>query len=409
MGFKITSFQKIEFSFVVLLVLLVLRSMITISFFAKRSVWGMSYLELYATLSTYVFFVLLLKNLRTIHFDKIFVSLFLIFCYALASVAWGSSFSQTLRFLFPYITFFSVSAVVKTKWQIKIISLVILFSFTIPIVGSSVLILMKKSLYMTIYLTGIERYTGMYLKIHTLAHCMLIFIFFVAVFYEVKIDGFKTEIWLDLALAFLTILALYNIYKTVTRTVLFGLIIFIFHYLVGKKKYVCLVIIAVGILTALLISGVVQKMLFDILEPLQGEMQVSKMGSGRIGGWQEILRIFFNKPIEIQFLGVGIGNEPGAFFGSSHNDLISLLFSLGYLGFAMHAVLYAIFVFDIFFSKVDREGKFVFLGVVISVLFMNFGSNSYLSRFELGQYLCVLLGLFYSYKNIKKETISLKK
>ena len=305
----------------------------------------------------------------------------------------------------PFVIFLAVRSALTSNKQVKLLTFFLVLSFIIPITGSSLLILMKKSLYLTVYQTRVDRYSGMYSKIHTLAHCMLIFFFIVAIYHQLEFRLSIKEKYINILLIILSILALFNLYKSVTRTAWIGLIIFSSMYLIGKRKYILLLLCGGGLISILLLSSQFQSMLFDIIEPLQGQGQISDIGSGRLGGWSSMIISFLNEPLEMQFIGLGIGSEVKSFFGGSHNDLMSLLISLGYIGLSMYLLIYLFVILDIINSNVDRVMKFIFLGIVFSVITMNFGSNSYLSRFELGQFFYLIIGLFYITDNLYDKVI----
>ena len=395
--------EKSTIPFYIICLFAVIRTAITLSFFSTHGMFGYKFLELFGLLSSYGLIILFLICLSSFKFDKLFILISFFCIYTLLSLSWGSNLQETIRFLLPFVIFFAVRSALTSKDQVKLLAFLIILSFIIPIIGSSLLILMKKSLYLTVYQTGIDRYSGMYLKIHTLAHCMLIFFFIAAIYQRL---GFRLPIkekYINILFFFLSILALFNLYKSVTRTVWIGLIVFSSFYLIGKRKYLILLLCGSGLFFIVLLSSQLQSMLFDIIQPLQGQGQISNIGSGRLGGWTGMVMSFLNEPLEMQFLGLGIGSEVKSFFGGSHNDLMSLLISLGYLGLSMYLLIYVFVVFDIIKSKIDRVMKFIFLGIVFSVITMNFGSNSYLSRFELGQYFYLIIALFYILDNLCRK------
>lgn len=390
--------NRISFAFLCIFVLL--RPIFTTSFFAQHSLIGFTLLELFGMTSSYLLAIMIFFCLRRLRLDGVSILIIAFCCYVILTLFWGSNYRDGVRFLLPFVIFFSARSILEDDTQIKTIIVLLILGFMVPVVGSSLLIFMKKTLYMTVYQTGIDRYSGMYLKIHTLAHSMLVFIFMVVLFVHCKHStSFREKVFLYSSYI-IAVLAVYNIYKSVTRTVFVGLAIFTSIYLLGRRRYIVLLCGFIIVCSTIFLSSNVQDMLFDIIEPLSGGGKIDDIGSGRIGGWENMLSLFLGSPIEKQILGIGIGNESKAFFGGSHNDLLSLLTSIGYIGFVMYFIIIFKVLFDIVTSKIDMIMKFIFFGIIVSILAMNFGSNSYLSRFELVQYFFLILAMFYSWMDI---------
>ena len=130
------------------------------------------------------------------------------------------------------------------------------------------------------------------------------------------------------------------------------------------------------------------------------------MGSGRLGLWQDALNEFSSLPFERLFLGIGLGKEiliSAEYFGASHSDLIALLLSLGIIGTILYFLIISCLIAEVLTSNCDRVIKFTFCGFLLAVLAMNFGSNSYLSRFQLSQYFFFIMGTYHMFKNIPPD------
>ena len=102
-------------------------------------------------------------------------------------------------------------------------------------------------------------------------------------------------------------------------------------------------------------------------------------------------------------MGIGLGYEKfytrfkkeRYFIARSHNDFLGLLMTLGIIGFLLYIAILASCLRDVINSSLETRGKFFFFGFLISIIFMNFVSNSYLSRVQLSQVFWMFIGLFY--------------
>ena len=74
--------------------------------------------------------------------------------------------------------------------------------------------------------------------------------------------------------------------------------------------------------------------------------------------------------------------------------------TLGILGLLLYTFILGNIVYDISTSNLDRELKYSYLALIIAVIFMNFASNSYLSRFELNQFFFFIIGIFYALRDL---------
>lgn len=398
--------QSISITFIFLSIFVLLRPIFTISIFTQHSFLNLTLLELFGIVSSGLLMALIFFRLPRVKFDGISFLLFGFCCYVILSFFWGENYQDGIRLIFPIIVFFAARAIIENEIQIKKLLVFLLLGFLIPVLGSSFLILQGKSLSMTIFWTGVERYSGLYLTIHPLAHSMLVFIFMAILFIHSKHGNAIKEKFFLYSVYIVSIFSLYNIYKSVTRTVFVGLLIFLSIYLVGRRKYIPLLFVFVFIFSSMIFSAHVQEIFFDVIGPLTGEAEIGKIGSGRVGGLQDTLSLFFDLPVEKQILGLGIGNELQGDLAVSHNDLLSILISLGYIGILWYLMIILKVIFDTFRSNIDRMKKFIFTGIIISILAMNLGSNSYISRFELGQYFYLILGMCYALIDIGKTKIN---
>ena len=396
--------HRILFGFLSLFALF--RPIFSTSFFAQHTLFGITLMEVFGIGSSYLFFIIVFLNLENFKLDGITVFIISFCLYVVLNLfLWGLNYKDCIRIILPFSVFFAARSLIRDENDIKKITLYIIIGFLIPIIGSSLLILMKKSLYMTVYWTGVDRYSGMFLKIHSLAHSMLVFLFMVTIWASVDLDESSKSSIMNYFLFIMVLIAIFNIYKSVTRTVFLGLAVHLTAYFIGKKQYILIGIGLILVLLFLLATTGWQPLFYDILDPLSGKGEMEQIGSGRIGGWTEILAVFFNSPLERQFIGLEIANKGGSFFGAEHNDLLSLLVAFGYIGLGMYLLIMAKILFDISLVRFNWAFKLVFFGIIISILGMNLGSNSYLTRFELGQYFCLMLAFLYARRDQIKNAL----
>jgi O-antigen ligase len=248
----------------------------------------------------------------------------------------------------------------------------------------------------TIYQTGLDRYEGMYLKIHAFAHSMLIFIFMFLLFLTLKKNEKLSNKFYFYFLIFLCFFAIFNLFKSYTRNVWIGLFIIWIFYLWGQKKRLILALSISAVAVVAIVSLDFKIIFFDFIEPLSGKEHISRLGAGRLGLWTFVLNKFNSLPWEVKFMGVGIGEEKIGFgIARGHNDFLSLLYSTGLIGLFFYVTFLFRVGYDILKSRIERKLKYLYLGFLFAVIFMNFASNSYLSRIELSQYFYFVLGSFY--------------
>jgi hypothetical protein len=388
-----------RFSFLCLCVFALLRPILCIGHFAESGILGMNYLELFSVLISYL---LVLATLIQIYKFRVFpldsaTTIGLLFClYLLFTIALGSYMRETFRLILPFVIFITVRVIITNERQIITLFALIFISYIIPLLGSAWLIMMGESIGKTIYETGLARYEGLYLKIHAFAHSMFIFIFIFLLFLTLKKNEKLSKKFYFYFLFVLCFAAIFNLFYSYTRNVWIGLFIMWIFYLWGQKKFLILALsISVAAIFAIVSSGF-ETIFFDFIEPLSGKKHISSLGAGRLGMWTNLIGRFYNLPWEVKFVGVGIGEEKVGFgITRGHIDFLSLLYSTGFIGLLFYLTFLLRVGYDIFKSRIERQLKYLYLGFLCAVIFMNFASNSYLSRIELGQYFYFILGFFY--------------
>ena len=375
-----------------------LRPILCVQYFAEYSIFGINFLELFSIGISYLLIIASLFAFSKFRFFPLdFVTVVgLLFCvHLLVTIALGSHIQATLRLILPIVVFFSVRTIITEKKQIITLLYLAILSYIIPLFGSTWLIILGESVGKTIYQTGLARYDGLYLKIHTFAHAMFIFLFLFLLYLTLNKNGLKGKRLFILFLYFLSLLAIFSLFKSYTRNVWIGLVILLTFYLAGRRNYIILATMFLGAIVVAVTSSSFHTIFFDFIEPLTGEKDLDTMGAGRFRIWTNLLQMFQNLPLSAKLMGDGIGQERMGFrIGRGHNDLLSLLYTSGFIGLFLYLIFFFRMAYDIIRSYVNRQLKYLFLGFLCAVFFMNIASNSYLTRIELGQYFFLIIVKF---------------
>jgi O-antigen ligase len=171
-------------------------------------------------------------------------------------------------------------------------------------------------------------------------------------------------------------------------------------YFAGRRNYIIIVSLLVGVIAVAMFSSRFHTYFFDIIDSLTGKRDLYKMGAGRFGMWTYTINKFAEYPLGVKLLGIGLGTGSGSerigfSIARGHNDFLSLLYTTGIIGLFLYLILLFRIAFDIIRSCLDKQLKYLFLGFICAVFFMNMASNSYLTRIELAQYFYFFIGCFY--------------
>jgi hypothetical protein len=374
-----------------------LRPIFTMAFATQFELAGLNLLKLFGTGFSAIFIIIATSYAKRFRLDFTNLAIILYCFYCVLSFIWGSSLEGIAVQIFPFTVFFAIRAARLNYKQNLIILNCILLGYLIPIFGSAFFIATGRTLYETSFWTNLERYSGLYLKIHTMAHSMFLYIVSFSIFYyfyknsEVK---YKMLIYLYYGAG---VLSIFNIYKSFTRTVYIGLYAYLMIYLVGLRRYLAVGISMILTLIVISQSTQIEIIFFDIYDYFAGRQPVETVGSGRIGLWEDSIQKFTEYDFERKFLGTGFGRGDIV-----HNDILALMSTSGIIGLILYLSILAGAFHKIFKSKRDRQIKIVYLAFVATVLLMNLVSNSYLSRFEAQQTFFFLLGIFFGLKDQQK-------
>ena len=359
---------------------------------------GFSVLEYFGIIFSYLMLLVLLLNINKLVFKGFYLGL-LFFCfYCMMSLLWGSTIREVARKILPYIMFFVGTIAVRSSGDIVLILKAMILGYIIPIVGSVFAIIVGISGALVVRSTGVVRYSGLSSGQHVLAHMMLFYSFLFAAYKS--ISGRLSRVT-GIACYLLLFMSMFCIYKTFTRTVYLGFMVFWLIFLWGwsKKLSITFLVLLMAVVSYVYIDGTHNKYLWQQREESRSGKSLDDASSGRLTLWNHNIDIFNKSPLTSKLLGTGLGSESKKVMGSSnkawssHNDYLSVLMTLGVLGLAIYILQFIGLLFFLAKGIKNIALKYVFFGVVFSVLIMNGVSNSYFSRFELSQLLWLYMGM----------------
>lgn len=333
---------------------------------------------------SYIFLLFAILNLKEIKLNRTTI-LILLFCsFTTVSFCWGSPVKEIAKLILPFMLLFSVQLFVNNTKQYDILSAVSFVSFFLPIIISAYLIYFDVSIAMVEYRSKIERHSGPFAGVHTLAYVMLYFSFFSCLFY-IKVRPAKTYIrWGGYIFQ---LLSMYCLYQTYTRTAFIGFIIFWSIFLFGLNKKLILLFS----ILLIFISIIFQSHFSTIFWKTSDDQNLNRATSGRLGLWTENYKLYLDYSLAEKIIGRGLTITPKIPY---HNDYLAMLMNLGIVGLSMYLLLLGSLYFDIL--QINNEiYKYFFASILISTAIMNSGSNAIISRFELSQYFWLLMGLIY--------------
>lgn len=316
---------------------------------------------------------------------------------------------EVARLLIPLFTFVVAKNVLQGEASFRRMLRFMLWGFALPIIVTSILILLGKGveqigeLSAVNYWTGTVRYEGIYFGAHTLAHNMTFYLMILAMYMTLVRASSergslpRTEV---AGLLLVAALAVYSLLMSQVRTALVGIIVFGGVYLYFRSRKLFFAVAATGTVASMLSAPILIPVLFpDVVQIQRGEADIDELGSGRLRIWSGNLEYFARLPIDRQIAGVGLGNNEANPIGlDSHNDYLNLLLQAGVVGFILFAAIQVLLLRAI--VQLPRKEKSVFLALFIAVALMNLLSNSYISRFGLGQMFYMIM----AYVELRRRT-----
>lgn len=378
---------------------------ITVSF---HHIGSLSLLDIFGVASSYLLIMALLINLRNIRLPLISYVILLYVFYCLLSYLWGSEYRDIVRAVIPFLPFFLVIAAVREPLQVRMLFGALVIGYLLPIIGSTLLILLGKS---DVMVTGsmLERQAGLSSGVHTTGHLMLFFSFLFGLYQIV----FKDKKRLYQILLFVLLLgSLFCMYKTYTRTTMLGGLLFWSSYIWFIRRRWFMPFVALLLVIGLLKSADVQSMVMQKGYHSK-QVDINSASSGREWLWKHNLKLFSELPFESQLLGVGLGREakpyPGrmnVMWAGSHNDYLSLLVTVGVIGLLLYLLMYGVMLLDLMLTSWNRDLRYFMLSVIGPVLVMNLVSNSYIVRTQMAQLFWFLIGLLYVCRELDKRPVT---
>lgn len=369
--------------------------------------------ERFFDIAAIIIFVLLLgafliraaveKDLRITSVD-VWIMLFSIWCLtAYITYPDKANAREMVKLIIPFWTYVIAKNVLRSPNDYLRVLRMLIFGFVPPVLLSVALIGSGQGVELIDYWTGIPRWRGAYTGSHSLGHNMTFLLMVLMTYWGMRriIPASSSEgkplafsrlaFW---GYALLGMGALYCLYQSQVRTAVLGLLVFIIAFLFrfNRKLLLWLVVLSVvGVTAALPI--LVPRFFKDVVMVQKGEWSEEEIGSGRPRMWSNNLERFAEMPIDRQLAGVGIGNKEGI-GGSegitdSHNDFLDVFIQTGVVGFLLFLGIQGAFLKKIL--ALERHERGVFLAIFISVMIMDFVSNSYVTRFGLAQMYFILL------------------
>lgn len=310
-----------------------------------------------------------------------------------------------IKLVIPPLTYFILKRAVASRKQYVSLLKWLIVGFVIPVLGSALMIYEGKGIGQRIFWTGLERYSGVYKDLHTMGHNMGFLLMLVCIYLAIRKDDsmYKIAGFRRLPLLLLCVLAFYCLGHGHVRTVYIGLLVFFstLLFLYSKKAFV--ICGAIGIAVAIAALPFLSSVFFDVTEVFSGHRGVEEAGSGRPMIWNHNLGIYAELPIDRQLAGVGIGHYMADPFSdirasskltmnhvwNSHNDFLEMLMEIGAIGLLLTSILYISIGSAIL--RMQGTERSAFFAFFLSVVVMNFLSNSYINRFGLAQMLFMVL------------------
>lgn len=301
---------------------------------------------------------------------------------------------ELAKFVLPFLTYVAAKTVIRGVEQYRRVLWLLIVGFAVPVAASTALTMAGLGIDRVNFWTGIPRYLGVYSGPHNMAHNMTFLIMLTVLYLTVG----RSEVGVGEIsrarmgfLGLLTLAALYCLYMTGVRTALLGLAVFAVVLLWAyRRKWLFIGVAVVLIAGVAFKDNLVQYWFYEaVMAEKSQDDNIENVASGRPRIWEAVWGEFSQMPIDRKLAGVGIGNswdKPGSDLKAiedSHNDFLEVLIQTGYVGFLLFAAL-QIFVF-LGILRLRGVERHVFLALFIAVAVMNFASNSYISRFGLGQ------------------------
>lgn len=376
---------------------------------AQINLLGLNLFELAALALTLLLFVsfashAVLKKELNLSLVDVVIVLYSAWCIWVFVIYYDTADPRALlKLVIPPLTYTVAKNIIKDLGQYRKILKLMVLGFSIPLIGSAVLVALGMGVSKVSYWTGLASYQGLYTGSHTLAHNSLLCLFALFIYYALgpMKDGTGTLIFTVAEKSLLILLVpaiLFCMYKSNVRTAVLGLLVFFTtYYFFANRRIFIAGVLAVAMAITAFAPILAPRFFYDFSMVISGEWDMEKMGSGRPKIWGEQLYYFSRLRVDQQLAGIGLGNrlddserttEDGG-LGSSHNDFLEVAIQVGVIGFVLFLLIQAALLWKVF--QLQAREKWLLLGLLLAVVAMNIASNSYVSRFGIGQLFYLLI------------------
>ena len=315
-----------------------------------------------------------------------------------------SSMSTYAKLVIPLFTYVLLKRILPDRGAHVQMVLLMLIGFLLPFIMSAVTTYQGEGLRSISYWTGLERYGGVYTGTHSMAHnagfAMMSTVVYVALRKGQNLPLRWAEI---LVLATVFVLGAYLLSAAHVRNVYLGVVIFFAVTLYYYDKR----LLALFVVSAIAFVGyswaTVSLIFFDFLDPPDLGPDLDAAGSGRLSMWTWALEAWRQAPLLNKFTGMGVDipmsvSQPtyGVFYDGTlrpwsdpHSDWLFILLSLGLIGLVLFVSLFGSILQAIL--NIPGKERFALLGLFAAVVAMSAMSNSYITRFQMGQMFFMLM------------------
>ncbi|MBU0995216.1 MAG: O-antigen ligase family protein [Proteobacteria bacterium] len=373
----------------------------------KIEIAGLNVLEVFAIITSYILLIFIVLNLRKIKFDFISLSILLFCSYCFISILWGSHVRSIAQVTLPFVLFFAIRVMVNEPKQIKLLLSVLLIAYCFPLFGSLYKIIQGFNVLDVDPITGIERFAGMFKRIHVFSQAM----FFISIFFyiQVNINQLRNR-QIKRTLLFLLIISFFCLLKTYVRSTSLGLFLFWAIALCGYNKKYFFILLISSLIIVVIYIGTIQQIFLK-----SQEMDLNVASSGRLTLWEHNISLFLESSFENKLLGHGAGVGSTGVFGSdneiwvSHNDYLQLLMALGGVGLVAYLLIFFVLLKDVYMSSMDGSIKYFYYAVIFSITFINFTDGITLYQVGSSQQFWFVMGFLYVFKDFNAtSSINLK-
>lgn len=339
--------------------------------------------------------LIILLSFRNIKWN-ITSALIIIYCvYVIMSGLWGSKFPFIVKSILPFVVYFAARSFVVDKKGIKILIVAMIVGYVLPIIGSTVVMFTGQASSYLVYGSGMKRMRGLFEGVHTTAHYMVSFSFVYALFLASKeriSSKFKIFSFVIFALS------VFCLWNTYVRSAYLGMLFFWMFYLYKvNKRHLIILITILSILG--IIYGAAVHSIFWKDDTWDRDTNFKNASSGRTILWQHNLELFIEMPFYEKILGNGLGVEerynPSSSEGdivSSHNDYITVIMTLGLVGFILYFSIIGSLFMEIYMYSNKTTEKYIYMGIIMVFLMTAAVTNGYMVRFGLSQIFWILIG-----------------